>query len=115
MVTFSAAQSVEGIDDLDASLLEVCAIACRDGQAVHQSRCGDQTVLDRHGAARCTKVGQKLGPSEAGLRFPWQAAESLHAGVEPLLQTCAALPTRKQQNAKPDLADDEGIDHELPS
>ena len=65
----------ERVNDLDSGLFEIGTIACGDDQAMDEGRGRNQTILDRHGAARRTKTGEQLGPAQARLRLPRETME----------------------------------------
>lgn len=104
---------VKGIDDIEVSFLEVLAIASGDGQAVHQRCRCDETVLDRHRPTEAAESCEQLGPTKAGGRVPGETIHSPGATLKPLLQSGPPTPFCHQQNAEPQLAENNGIDHEL--
>src|SRR5262245_3106493 len=103
----------ERIDDLHAGLFEIRPVTCRDDQAVHESACGDEAVLDRHRASGCPERGQQFRPARAEDGFTRQAVQAPDALIEPTLEPRTALSFRQQQNAEPDLTEDERIDRDL--
>src|SRR6516162_10513909 len=100
----------EWVDEADAGLIEVGAVARDNDQAVDQSGGGDQAVFDRHGAPCSAKICEQLCPPHACFCFPRQAMKPLNARVEPPLETGAPFPLAQQQNAESQLAEDYGID-----
>ncbi len=73
-------------------------------------RCGgDQTVFDRHCAPGHAKPREQFRPPRASLCISRQT-ESLDTRIEPPLESRALLALAQQQNAKANLAEDDGID-----
>jgi len=108
-----ASLGLKGVDDLDARRLEVGAIASGNDQTVDEGRRCDQAILDRHGAARCTKTGQQLRPAQARLRLPRQTMDPLNPRVEPRLELGSSLPLWQKKDAEPNLTKNEGIDDDV--
>src|SRR5579872_2550779 len=94
-------------------MCEIAVVARDDCQVVRESDRGDQTVLDRHRASGSPQGCEQIGPAQTSVGFPRQVGETLHAGVEPLFQSCPLFPFRQQQNAKSNFARGERIDGDL--
>src|SRR5262249_34686537 len=103
-------ESGERVDDLEARLFKVAPVPGGDRELVHESRGRDQAVLDRHGEALRSEIGEKPGPAQTCGRFPGKAVDTLDSVFEPALQPCTALPARQQEDAVADLAEDDRID-----
>jgi hypothetical protein len=77
--------------------------------------CGDHAVFDRHGFASGAKASEEFRPLEARSTVPRQALETARSGVEPTLQLAPPLSFGKDQDSKPKLSEDDGIDRDVGS
>src|SRR6516164_562483 len=101
--------SLEGVDNGEAGLLEINAVSRDYCQAVDQSRGGDETVLDGHGAPGDAKICKQLRPPQPRLRLPRQTSKPLDARVEPPLEAGAPPSIAQQENAEAQLTKDDRI------
>ena len=102
--------SIEGVDDLYASLLEVTPIPCGNDETVDECGCGDQTVFDRYRLAPGAQIHQKLRPTQSSSTVPGQTVDSRNSISEPSLEPRAALAAWQQENSKTDLTENDRID-----
>src|SRR5436305_4214135 len=102
------------IDDLDSRGLEIAPVPGHHREFVNESRRRDQTIFDRHRSTLGAEIGQQPSPAQPCGRFPRNAMNTLDAFLKPALQTGATLPYRQEKNTKTDLAEDDGIDGDLP-
>ena len=73
--------SREGIDDADAGLLEIYAVARDNSQVVDEGGGGDKAILDGHSSPGGAKACEQLRPPQTRLCLPRQTAEPLDAGA----------------------------------
>jgi len=114
MVLRGAIRSAKRIDDLDSSGLEIAPVSGHHRQPMNESRRCDQAVFDRHGPAHGAEVGQKPRPTQPRGRYPRKAVNALDTLLKPTLQTRAAFPSWQEKNTETDLAEDDGVDGDLP-
>lgn len=101
------------IDDHYACSIEIASVEGHDRQIVRQRGRSDETVLDRHRAPFSAKRREQLSPAQSCRGFPRDALQPLYSILEPALEPASAATTWEQQNAEPNLAQNDRVDGEL--
>jgi hypothetical protein len=89
-----AVLSREWIQHLHVRFSEIVCVSGDDDKIVNERRRCDQTVLYRHRFTGLAQFSQKLCPSKAGERVPWNADDSRDALIEPGFESTTSLPRR---------------------
>jgi hypothetical protein len=86
--------SGEWIQQLHVCLSEIVRVSGDDDEIVNERGRCNQTVLYRHRFAGFAQFSQKLCPSKARQRIPWNADDSRDALIKPGFQSTTSLPRR---------------------
>ena len=105
--------SREWVEHLYARLLEVTRVSRNDDEAVNECSRRDQTILDRQGSAGPAQLGKEFCPAKARPRVPWNANDSCNTRIKPGFESATALSRGEKMNAEPNLAQNDGINHQF--
>ena len=86
--------SREWIQHLNVCFSEIVRVSGDDDEIVNERGRCDQTVLYRHRFTGLAQFSQKLCPSEARPRIPWNADDSRDALIKPGFEPTTSLPRR---------------------
>jgi hypothetical protein len=86
--------SREWIQQLHVRLSEIVRVSSDDDEIVYERGRCDQTVLYRHRFTGLAQFSQKLCPSKARRRIPWNADDSRDTLIKPGFQSTTSLPRR---------------------
>jgi hypothetical protein len=101
------------IDDNHTCGIEVASVEGHNRQIVCQRGRSNEAVLNWHRAPFRAKCREQLGPTQTCRGLPRDAMQPLYSVLEPALQPAPTTTSREQQDAEPDLPQDDRVDGQL--
>jgi hypothetical protein len=101
--------SREWIQHLHVRFSEIVRVSADDDEIVDERCRCNQAVLYRHRFTGLAQLSQKLRPSKARQRVPWNTNDSRDTLIKPGFESTTSFPRGQKMNAEANLTQNYGI------